>query len=88
MEKLHCRVCMDGIAESLGKIPECREFAGQLITPPIQGGVLWHCRASGQCLDMQPVLEKTIFHFTKRLQIPFGQSMRMNVTTFQPFTHI
>jgi len=47
MEKLHCRVCMDGIAESLGKIPECREFAGQLITPPIQGGVLWHCRACG-----------------------------------------
>ena len=47
MNQLHCRVCMDGIAEPIGEIPDCGEFAGQLISPPIQGGMLLDCRDCG-----------------------------------------
>jgi len=38
---------MDGIAEPIGEIPDCGEFAGQLISPPIQGGMLLDCRDCG-----------------------------------------
>lgn len=47
MDLLKCRVCNHGKAESMGQIPDCREFAGQQISPPIKGGKLWLCRDCG-----------------------------------------
>ncbi len=47
MGKLRCRVCGDGVAESLGQIADCAEFAGQLVSPPIKGGELWKCKDCG-----------------------------------------
>lgn len=47
MDLLKCRVCGRGEAESLGQIPDCGEFAGQLISPPIKGGELWLCEDCG-----------------------------------------
>lgn len=47
MDLLKCRVCGHGMAESLGKIPDCVEFAGQQISPPIKGGELWLCKDCG-----------------------------------------
>lgn len=47
MDTLKCRVCGHGDTESLGQIPDCGEFAGQLISPSIKGGELWLCNACG-----------------------------------------
>lgn len=47
MDILRCRVCGHGEAESLGQIPDCGEFAGQLVTPSIKGGELWCCKDCG-----------------------------------------
>lgn len=47
MNTLQCRVCGHGEAESMGSIPDCREFAGQQVSPPIKGGGLWICRNCG-----------------------------------------
>lgn len=47
MEILRCRVCGHGESESLGQIPDCGEFAGQLVSPPIKGGWLWCCKDCG-----------------------------------------
>jgi SAM-dependent methyltransferase len=47
MELLKCRVCGHGEAESLGQIPDCGEFAGQVVSPPIKGGELWKCKDCG-----------------------------------------
>jgi len=47
MGKLRCRVCGHGEAKSLGQIPDCAEFAGQLVSPPIKGGELWLCKDCG-----------------------------------------
>lgn len=47
MEKLLCRICRRGEAESLGEIPDCGEFAGQQVSPSIKGGRLWSCKACG-----------------------------------------
>ena len=47
MDILRCRVCGHGEAESLGQIPDCGEFAGQLVSPPIKGGWLWCCKDCG-----------------------------------------
>ena len=47
MDKLSCRVCLNGVVVSLGKIPDCGEFAGQQISPPIKGGELWLCKECG-----------------------------------------
>lgn len=47
MELLRCRVCGHGETESLGQIPDCGEFAGQLVSPPIRGGELWRCNHCG-----------------------------------------
>src|ERR1035438_8541028 len=44
---LQCRICGRGVAESLGQIPDCGEFAGQLVSPPIKGGELWRCNDCG-----------------------------------------
>jgi SAM-dependent methyltransferase len=47
MDILKCRVCGHGEAVSLGKIPDCGEFAGQIVTPSIKGGELWKCMDCG-----------------------------------------
>lgn len=47
MDILRCRVCGHGEAESLGQLPDCGEFAGQLVSPPIKGGWLWCCKDCG-----------------------------------------
>lgn len=47
MGKLRCRICGRGNTESLGQIPDCGEFAGQLISPSIKGGELWICKDCG-----------------------------------------
>lgn len=47
MDVLRCRVCGHGKAESLGQIPDCGEFAGQLVSPAIKGGWLWRCKDCG-----------------------------------------
>jgi SAM-dependent methyltransferase len=47
MEKVRCRICGDGEAESLGQIPDSEEFAGQRISPAIKGGWLWRCKVCG-----------------------------------------
>lgn len=47
MDILPCRVCGRGEAESLGQIPDCGEFAGQLVSPSIKGGELWKCKDCG-----------------------------------------
>ena len=47
MRILKCRVCGHGEAVSLGQMPDCGEFAGQPVTPPIKGGELWKCRDCG-----------------------------------------
>lgn len=47
MDRLRCRVCGRGEAESLGQIPDCGEFAGQLFSPSIKGGELWRCKDCG-----------------------------------------
>lgn len=47
MDLLKCRICGHGEAESLGQIPDCGEFAGQQISPPIKGGELWLCKLCG-----------------------------------------
>ena len=47
MSVLKCRVCGHGDAESMGQIPDCAEFAGQQISPPIKGGELWICSDCG-----------------------------------------
>lgn len=44
---LRCRVCGHGEAESLGQIPDCGKFAGQLVFPSIKGGCLWRCKDCG-----------------------------------------
>jgi len=44
---VRCRVCGHSDAESLGKIADCGEFAGQHISPPIKGGGLWLCKDCG-----------------------------------------
>jgi 2-polyprenyl-3-methyl-5-hydroxy-6-metoxy-1,4-benzoquinol methylase len=44
MEILQCRVCSDGMADLIGRIPDCGEFAGQLLPSSISGGGLWSCR--------------------------------------------
>jgi SAM-dependent methyltransferase len=38
-----CRLCGSSSTKNLGKIPDCGEFAGQSITPSINGGYLMHC---------------------------------------------
>lgn len=47
IDALKCRVCGHGDAESLGQIPDCGEFAGQPVSPPIKGGELWECEECG-----------------------------------------
>jgi SAM-dependent methyltransferase len=47
MAATSCRICGCGDAESLGQIPACGEFAGQLVTPSIKGGDLWRCKDCG-----------------------------------------
>jgi SAM-dependent methyltransferase len=47
MNKLRCNVCGHGVAESLGQIPDCGEFAGQVVAPSIRGGELWKCMDCG-----------------------------------------
>jgi len=47
MNLLKCRICGHGEAKSLGQIPDCGEFAGQQISPPIKGGELWLCKYCG-----------------------------------------
>lgn len=47
MDLLKCRVCGHGVSVSLGKIPDCGYFAGQLVSPPINGGKLWVCKDCG-----------------------------------------
>ena len=44
---LQCRVCGNGVAKSIGRIPDCGEFAGQSISPSIKGGMLWCCTDCG-----------------------------------------
>ena len=43
LNKIPCRLCGSSIIKNLGKIPDCGEFAGQSITPSINGGYLMHC---------------------------------------------
>jgi SAM-dependent methyltransferase len=47
MDILKCRVCGHGEAESLGRVPDCGEFAGQMIAPSLNGGQLWRCMDCG-----------------------------------------
>lgn len=47
MNTLRCRICGRGEIESLGSIPDCGEFAGQRVSPPIKGGELWLCKDCG-----------------------------------------
>lgn len=47
MEILRCRVCSDGMAELIGRIPDCGVFAGELLPSSISGGGLWSCRDCG-----------------------------------------
>jgi SAM-dependent methyltransferase len=47
MKVVSCPGCGRGGAESLGQIPDCGEFAGQLVSPSIKGGELWRCKDCG-----------------------------------------
>jgi len=47
MKAIPCRVCRSGRSESLGALPDCGEFAGEMITPSIKGGELWRCKDCG-----------------------------------------
>ena len=47
MNTLHCRICGRGEADSLGRIPDSEEFAGQKLSSPIKGGELWQCKECG-----------------------------------------
>ncbi len=47
MKAIPCRVCRSGRAESLGALPDCGEFAGQMVTPSIKGGELCRCKGCG-----------------------------------------
>ena len=47
MDLLKCRVCKLGTPVSLGNIPDCGYFAGQPVSPPINGGNLWVCNECG-----------------------------------------
>lgn len=47
MDLLKCRVCGFGMSVSLGNIPDCGYFAGQPVSPPINGGKLWVCNDCG-----------------------------------------
>ncbi len=47
MEILRCRICTDGMAELIGRIPDCGEFAGELLPSSISGGGLWRCKDCG-----------------------------------------
>jgi SAM-dependent methyltransferase len=47
LHKIPCRLCGSPRTKNLGKIPDCGEFAGQSITPPLDGGSLMHCRECG-----------------------------------------
>ncbi|HEY5993178.1 MAG TPA: class I SAM-dependent methyltransferase [Gallionellaceae bacterium] len=46
-KSMKCSICGNGEALSLGKIPDCGEFAGQQVAPPIKGGELWRCKECG-----------------------------------------
>ncbi len=43
MNKTYCRLCGSPRIKNLGRIPDCGEFAGRSITPPINGGHLMNC---------------------------------------------
>jgi SAM-dependent methyltransferase len=43
INKIPCSLCGSSSVETLGKIPDCGEFAGRSITPSINGGYLMHC---------------------------------------------
>lgn len=47
MEIVRCRICSDGMAELIGRIPDCGEFAGEILPSSISGGGLWGCRDCG-----------------------------------------
>lgn len=47
MDILRCRVCSQGVAKSLGQLPDCGEFAGEMVVPSIKGGDLWVCNDCG-----------------------------------------
>lgn len=47
MGTLQCRLCGNGKTESLGSIPNCGLFAGQVVIPSIKGGELWQCKDCG-----------------------------------------
>jgi SAM-dependent methyltransferase len=47
MELLQCRVCNDGKAEPIGRIPDCGEFGGEVLPSSISGGNLWSCLGCG-----------------------------------------
>lgn len=44
MNTMRCRVCGSGVAESFGQLPDSGVFAGQLVSPSIEGGRLWRCK--------------------------------------------
>jgi SAM-dependent methyltransferase len=53
-----CRVCGRGKILSMGKIPDCSSFAGQSMSPPIKGGLLWKCMECGSMFRYPVLSEK------------------------------
>jgi len=47
MNQPACIICKQGRIQSLGRIPDCGEFAGQIVVPSIKGGELWRCNDCG-----------------------------------------
>ncbi len=43
---MKCRLCSEDTAYKLGRVPDCKEFAGQSLKSPVSGD-LWACRNCG-----------------------------------------
>lgn len=42
-DSVHCRLCGGSRTRNQGRIPDCGEFAGRPVAPPLPGGYLIHC---------------------------------------------
>lgn len=62
-----CRICGDGEAISLGRIPDTGEFAGQPVSPSIKGGGLWKCKGCGSMFRYPTMQENEYLAYYERI---------------------
>jgi len=66
MDVFKCRICGYGKVVSLGKIPDCGEFAGQPVSPSIKGGDLWKCKSCDSLFRYPSLSEKDYLEYYQK----------------------